>query len=180
MLDEPLPIEADIRKLAVKQAHFKSRFAAQHLSRFAAATENDEAAVQVDFQLGLDEQRRYQLVGKVSCETSVICQRCLDTMPLQLDCDVNIIVVYDDIQAKQLPKAIEPLVVSDGELVDLNEIVEDELLLNMPFTSFHDNENCYAKSQQFLDPNASEPEPEQADEKDNPFSVLQALKKDES
>ena len=126
MLNDPLPTEADIRKLAVKQAKFSNCFAVSHLSRFAAATEQDDAKVSVEFEFGLDEQRRYQLLGKVSCSTLVICQRCLETMPLVLECNVNIVVVYDDIQAKQLPKAIEPLVVADGEVIDLNETSQAE------------------------------------------------------
>ena len=179
MLNEPLPTEADIRKLAVKQAKFSNCFAVSHLSRFAAATEQDDAKVSVEFEFGLDEQRRYQLLGKVSCSTLVICQRCLEAMPLVLECNVNIVVVYDDIQAKQLPKAIEPLVVADGEVIDLNEIVEDELLLNMPFTNFHQNEHCYARSQQFNDPNQPDDSNADAGQSNNPFSVLQTLKDDD-
>ncbi len=178
MFEEPLPKEAEVRKLAVKQAHFKLDFPAKCLARFASVTESDEAQISVDLSFDLDEQRRYQLTGSVSCSTLVICQRCMDTMPLELDCDVNIVVVYDDTDAKQLPKTVEPLVVPDGDLVDLNEVVEDELLLNMPFTSFHEDENCYSKRHEFLDPNAGDlEEAEESDsDKDNPFSVLTQLK----
>jgi len=184
--DEPLPAEAEIRKLAVKGAEFKAGFAAQHLPRFAAATENATAKVNAAFTVGLDDQRRYAINGTVSCETQVVCQRCMGLMPLSVHCELDMIVVYDDVQAKQLPRSIEPLVVADGELVNLNELVEDELLLNMPFTSFHNDENCHAQRHEFLDPNAPAveqtsqnlAEDDQVGKTDNPFSVLSQLKGD--
>lgn len=181
MFDEPLPKESDVRKLALKQSQFESSFEAKHLRRFASATENDQAAVKVSLNFDLDEQRRYHLVGTVDCDTAVICQRCMESMPLQIHCDVDVVIVYDDADAKQLARNVEPLVVADGELIDLNEVVEDELLLNMPFTIFHENETCHSQQHIFLDPNAPAEElvvDESDIKKDNPFSMLSQLKDD--
>jgi uncharacterized protein len=181
MFDEPLPKESDVRKLVIKQAEFESSFSAKHLTRFASATENDQACIHISLRFFLDEQKRYRLSGKVNCETSVICQRCLGPMPLSLDCQLDTIIVNDDEQAKQLPRTIEPLVVADGELIDLNEVVEDELLLNMPYAMLHEDETCYRQQHVFLDPDApaEEPAAQESDvKKDNPFSLLSQLKDD--
>jgi uncharacterized protein len=176
-----LPKESDVRKLVLKQAEFQSSFSAKHLVRFASATENDQACINVSLQFFLDEQKRYRLSGKVNCDTLVICQRCLGPMPLTLSCEVDTIIVNDDEQAKQLPRSIEPLVVADGELIDLNEIVEDELLLNMPYAMLHEDETCYSQQHVFLDPHAPVEETavlESGVKKDNPFSLLSQLKDD--
>lgn len=181
MFDEPLPKESDVRKLALKQSQFEIKFEAKHLTRFASATENDQAAVKVSLSFNLDEQKRYQLFGAVDCDTTVICQRCMGLMPLQIHCDVDVVIVYDDADAKQVPRNIEPLVVADGETIDLNEVVEDELLLNMPFTISHENEDCHSQQHIFLDPNAPAEElvvDESDVKKDNPFSMLSQLKSD--
>lgn len=181
MFDEPLPKESDVRKLALKQTLFELSFEAKHLTRFASTTEKDQAAVIVDLKFDLDEQRRYRLRGTVDCDTAVICQRCMESMPLQIHCDVDIVIVYDDVEAKQLSRDVEPLVVADGELVDLEEVVEDELLLNMPFTVFHENEKCHSQHHEFLDPAVPAEKLKAAEldaKKDNPFSMLSQLKDD--
>jgi uncharacterized protein len=174
-----LPKESDVRKLVLKQAEFESSFSAKHLVRFASATENDQAQIVLSLRFFLDEQKRYHLLGEVNCETSVICQRCLGSMPLSLHCKVDTIIVNDDEQAKQLPRNIEPLVVADGELIDLNEVVEDELLLNMPYAMVHENDSCYSQQHIFLDPNAPVEKSSAVEsdvKKDNPFSLLSQLK----
>ena len=68
---------------------------------------------------------------------------------------------------------MDPLIVGEDELMDLNEVVEDELLLNMPFVAYHDPDKCSGKQQYEF---SAEEETAPVEEKENPFSVLEQLK----
>lgn len=173
MQNDPLPQEADLRKLAQRGAVFKANVSAASLPRFEAVVVDGKGSVAVDLELGIDEQRIRFLQGTITCETSVICQRCMEPMPLSIHADVHLGIVWDEIEAQQLPKAIDPLVLTEDELVNLNELVEEELLLNMPFVSYHEVDECSAA--QSFTTGTAEQEPVVA-EKVSPFSVLESLK----
>lgn len=173
MQNDPLPQEADLRKLAQRGAIFKANISVASLPRLEAVVVDGTGRVAVDLELGIDEQRVRFLKGTVACETSVICQRCVGPMPLSIDAEVHLGIVWDEIEAQQLPKDIDPLVLAEDESVDLNELVEEELLLNMPFVSYHEVDECSA-AQSFTTASADQ-EPVVA-EKVSPFSVLESLK----
>jgi hypothetical protein len=77
--------------------------------------------------------------------------------------------VHKEEHAERLPEDADYLVVEEQDVV-LAEIIEDELLLNIPFTPMHDDCDSLPFEQ---------PEEETAPEpvKENPFLVLAALKK---
>lgn len=74
--------------------------------------------------------------GNVSCDLQIFCQRCLAPMPWAVDSDIDAVVVADDQAAQQVPRHLDIAMAEDGEL-NLYEFIEDELLLSLPFTSFH-------------------------------------------
>lgn len=172
MFDEPLPKQADLRKLASRQAHFSVHLDAAQLPRFAGAIVDGQGVVDAELQLGVNEQYVRYLQGTVSCTTQVVCQRCMEPMPITIHSDVLLGIVWDEAEARNLPKAMDPLIVAEDELVDLNEVVEDELLLAMPFASYHDPDQCGGKQ---VYQSGEEQAPASA-KKENPFSVLAQLK----
>jgi uncharacterized protein len=175
MFDEPLPKEADLRKLATREASFHATLDASLLPRFSGAAFEGAGLIKADLHLGVDEQRVRYIKGTIDCETQLVCQRCMQPMPVHIHSDVNLGIMWDETEAKQLSKSMDPLIVGEDELVDLNEVIEDELLLNMPFVSYHDDENCSQQSYSFSD-EATEKLISTENEKDNPFSVLAGLK----
>lgn len=171
MNDEPLPKQADLRKLAAKQAHFDVHIHVSQLPRFSGVVVDKQGEITADLHFGIDEQKIRYIKGTVSCNTQVVCQRCLKPVDIQVHSDVELGIVWDEVQAKQLPKAMDPIIVADGELVDLNEVIVEELLLSMPFVSYHDYDcGIQQDSAVFSDFE------EVIEEKENPFSVLEQLK----
>jgi uncharacterized protein len=180
MFDEPLPKEADLRKLAVREAHFKASLSAKILPRFSEVVFEGAGRIDVDLHLGVDAQRVRFLRGTIDCDTQLLCQRCMQPMPVQIHADVNLGVMWDELEAQHLSKSMDPLVSGEDETVNLNTVVEDELLINMPFVSYHDTATCNdQQNYSFADPAAKMAEevakPEKT-EKKNPFSVLESLK----
>ena len=176
-LNEPLPSAADLRKLAAKGARFDTSFEVGVLPRIAGMLFEKTGQVRVDLHLGVDQQRVRYLQGRIECDAEIICQRCMTPMPIAIRCDVFLGVAWDEIEAKQLPKAMDPLIVGEDEWADLNEVVEDELLLNMPFVSYHNTSECN-DGVKYSFGNAKTAVAVKQDQKKNPFDVLAQLKAD--
>lgn len=175
MINEPLPKAADLRKLVKREASFDAEFAVKQLPRVAGAVFEQVGTVHAQLHLGIDEYRVKYLRGTIDCKTQLLCQRCMQAMPATIHADANLGIVWDEIAAKQLENSVDPLIVAEDELMDLNEIVEDELLINMPFVSYHDPEDCPGEQSYSFGSKETEAALEEA-EKENPFSVLEQLK----
>lgn len=172
MLNEPLPKQAELRKLAIKQADFRVSSDLTAFPRFAGAVVDGQGVVEAQLHLSLDEQHRTLVDGTLHCTTKMVCQRCMEPMAVEFSATIALAVVRDDVQARNLSKDREPLLVEEEALTDLNELLEDELLLAMPFVSYHKPEECSAKSRY---ESFAEHAPVE-EKKENPFSVLASLK----
>jgi uncharacterized protein len=93
-------------------------------------------------------------------------------MPVHIETDNLLAVVWDDDYARQLPHSLEPLIVEEGPC-NLWELVEDELILGLPAFSYHEARDCNK-----ILAGISEPPPPdgKCGGKPNPFNVLAQLK----
>lgn len=176
MLTEQLPKQVNPRKLAAQGISINAKLPLDSLPRLLGILENDRGEIEVDLRFDRDEQGLYCISGSIKTIVDVVCQRCLETMSVALDCNVALAVVWDDVDARQLPKEYEPLVVGEDSL-DLYEMVEDEILLSLPFVNYHEPAECKGK-QRFSTNPKSEGEVKAA--KENPFGVLEKLKSNKS
>jgi uncharacterized protein len=176
MLTEPLPTILDVRKAAAREVSVSGAVALSGLSRLQdMLSVNDghdghhDGRIEAFFRFYRDEENRFIVAVKVAAELAVLCQRCLETMPVSVRSENRLAIVGDDDTARQLPTALDPWVV-EGEFGDLWALVEDELILALPVVAYHDTEAC----KQLLD---AYRRPPVADENgDNPFKVLERLK----
>ena len=73
---------------------------------------------------------------------------------------------------------MEPLIVGE-ELINLAEIVSDELILGLPSVNYHEPVDCKQEvGFSSIDPDAADIEETAAEEKENPFQILEKLKLD--
>lgn len=109
--------------------------------------------------------------GNVTLE----CQRCMDTMVWPIDSHSQVQVVQTqealDVISEQEPDDLDdkPDCIMGSPRLDVLELVEDELILSLPYVSKHDV--CPSLEQQ----------PEETDidlDQPSPFAVLSQLKKD--
>lgn len=168
--EKRLPRLVEPRKLATAFANFQRVIDAEDLPRLREVASNIES-VSVDIDFGRDEQGRPELSGDINAVFELECQRCLEPMTLTISKQVRLAIVWDEAQAKALPKTLDPWIVGEGE-ADLAAILEEEILLDLPVVARH-AEDC-------LDPtllSAGEADEEEAT-KPSPFSVLAGLKGD--
>lgn len=171
MAEAQLPRRVDAVKLVMVNQQFNADIDSKQLTRLNEAVEDCIAPVHCEIQFGRDQENHRLLQG--SCNTSVvmICQRCLGNVTIPLASRFQLGLVYDNDQARQLPKRFEPVEVDENGQLDLWTVMEDEVLLALPMFPAHPEGDC-----QFKQP---EPMPETTDSDDkrsNPFDVLAKLK----
>lgn len=127
----------------------------------------DELAV-VDLQFGVDEQGVTYLKGQLKAPLTLTCQRCLEAFSYEIISDFVLGIVNTLDEANALPEHYEPALAADGHLA-LRELIEDEIILNLPIIPRHELEQCKVKLP------LSDSEWEQGKGK-NPFHVLASLK----
>jgi uncharacterized protein len=79
--------------------------------------------------------------------------------------------VWSDDEAGRLPKHLEPYIVGEGPQ-DIRDLIEDELILCIPYASYHEQDDCAGNYRSI----ATEIDEEEQTEKPNPFKVLEQLK----
>ncbi|WP_159268395.1 YceD family protein [Zhongshania aliphaticivorans] len=170
MQRQPLPKFVDARKFVVSGMEIHAYRQVAGLDRFVAGLANDSGSVDIDLRFFRDEQGFKCIQGKAVAQVEVICQRCLNPMPTCIEAEFNLAIVWTDEQAKALPKSLDPLILEEESLV-LADLLQEELIINTPFVSYHDEE-C----REFI----PEPEPVEVvsdqEENDKPFAILGKIK----
>jgi uncharacterized protein len=140
------------------------------MTRLAASLVSPEGEAQVHIKFGIEDKIRFSK-GKVTAELSVQCQRCLEPFMYELSSDFAFGIVNTDAKAKELPAHFDPVLVTDDSL-NLAEMIEEELIINLPIVLMHDPKDCKVKMPVVVleDPEAAQPK------KVNPFTVIESLK----
>lgn len=110
-----------------------------------------------------DTLGRPSLSLKVQATLQLRCQRCLDPLPLGVDSDSLLVLAASQAEIDADPESVDaPDRVLAGHEMRVAELVEDELILAVPYAPRH--EDCAA----------AEVEPP-AEEKSSPFAGLKGL-----
>jgi uncharacterized metal-binding protein YceD (DUF177 family) len=98
-----------------------------------------DCAVLGDLRFGFaDEKRRIPMVsGRATADVAAVCQRCLEPFQLQLEIEPKLLLLemqqaadgYDDYEVWEL----------DEQTLQPQDIVEELLIMAMPFSAMHDN-----------------------------------------
>lgn len=171
MAEAQLPKRVDAVKLVDVNQQFNAKIDSENLTRLREAVVDCNEPVHVEIEFQRDQDKNRLLVG--SCTTSVVmtCQRCLGDVTVPVESSFQLGLVFDDEQARHLPKSLEPVELEEEGHLDLWTVLEDEVLLALPSFPMHDDHECQVRQ--------PEPEPEFTDsdvKRPNPFDVLAKLK----
>lgn len=174
MAEALIPKRIDAVKLVKVNQSFNAAIDQNNLTRLNEAVVRclEPVTCEVEFLQAADKQRLMR--GK--CHTSVVmnCQRCLGEVTYPIDSEFEIGLVFNDEQASQLPRTLEPVELDENGQLDLWTVLEDEVLLALPMFPMHAENECQAEVI-----TVSEPEAEttnSSDERPNPFAALAKLK----
>jgi uncharacterized protein len=165
-----LPRQVDIRRLIAANVSLMASEPLTSFRRLGGMLEADTGSVEVQLHFFIDEQRLRRIDGAVQATVMVTCQRCLQPMPVAIDSRFAVAAVWNDEEGEHLPRHVDPYIVGE-EPQDIRDLIEDELIISVPYVSYHSEGPCAEQAAQ-----GDEAEPVAEERRENPFSVLGQLK----
>jgi DUF177 domain-containing protein len=118
----------------------------ERLPRLSDILRSSEGEVSYLLEGDADPDGRLFLVLRVQADLELICQRCMGEMQQKVSLDTRYLLTESDVDAAQFEKNMGmreglEVLLAQGPL-NLESLVEDEILLALPFSPRHDEENC--------------------------------------
>ena len=141
MLTSRLPDRVEPYKLAARAERLEGLVALAGFERLAEQVGAQSGECQVWLDFAIDSQGRREIRGRLEAELQLPCRRCLEPMAQRVESEFLLGMVTSDTLAAELPSSHEPVLVEDEQL-NLLAVVEDELLLSLPQSVYHDEAHC--------------------------------------
>ena len=178
MSDQPseprFPVYVDTRRVFEAQSEFSGNIALDRLPRLKEHLVNEAGDVEATLRFFIGDYGDREISGHVKAALEVPCQRCLEPLAIEVEDQVHLALVKNDEQAAKLRAELDPWICAEIKL-QLAELVEEQILLSLPIVCMHSADEC----RQQLNYASETPEVEQGktERRDNPFAVLEELKK---
>jgi len=169
--DEPLRYV----ELARQGARIERSLAGNDLPRWSQLVDGAEHEwhVQAVLEFSIDDRGLIWAKGRYESRAGLLCTRCSEVLEHVFSGEISACIVDNESRADELAADCDVLI-AEGGLVSLAEIVEDELLLAVP-EQLCDTSEC-ERLLPLSYPAAGAEAPTADDEKENPFEVLARLK----
>ena len=92
----------------------------------------------------VDQRGSLSLRLTVSGEVGLTCQRCLGEMPYGVEVERTLYLARNEAEMERLDALPDSDAIQPGETLSLVELVEDEVLLSLPFAPMHAEGKCPA------------------------------------
>lgn len=165
-----LPRVVDARKLVQREQRLDGIVPESALDRLTAAVESIDGDIRAELTFARDLEGHRVVDGGLHCRVQLLCQRCLQPVPEEIEAAFRWGVVWSEEQGKALPKDMDP-VLQEGDELDLYQVLEEEILLNLPMVAYH-REECVARDRFHYGDEAEGV----GEQRENPFKVLEQLK----
>ena len=133
----------DALKLAAENETLSGVLDARALDRVADRLAAGRDAVNIEWRIegGRDALRRPELVVAIEGKLPLVCQRCLQPFDAPIAQETHLLLARDDDELKTLDAEQSEAVLA-AALVDARTLVEDEVLLSLPFAPHHAEGEC--------------------------------------
>ncbi|MDF2940444.1 MAG: hypothetical protein K0R66_1086 [Gammaproteobacteria bacterium] len=165
-----LPIKIDPLSYARASRQVKGSLEFSAMPRLVEVLADKQGEAQFELNFKVDEEGFVVIGVSVEAALPLICQRCLKAYLHKLTLNSELSPVTDEAKVKDLPSRYEAWPLSEEQTISPIEILEEELLLNLPLVPMHSQADCSAAK---LLANSTS-EKEQATHK--PFEILKKLK----
>ncbi|MFT7414340.1 MAG: hypothetical protein ACI9FO_000999 [Methylophagaceae bacterium] len=171
-MHQKLPKDIDPFRLAQNGLRFEGTLPVSIMQRLVGSLADTDGQVAVTMNFDVDETGLPYMHGKFSSKLSLICERCMTPMPVNVDVECYLAILKNERKVEGLAELYDPWIVENNDLIALSSVVEDELILALPLVPRHDHA-CLPKEAWYrgddIDENAKE-------KKVSPFDVLASLK----
>jgi len=151
-------------ELAANQGHISGDMQAQQCDRLLEViAAGQQAKLNIHYELKGDTNRFHlpSMHLLVNASLPLVCQRCLE--PMQLDLSLSFDYVVSESEPEPFDGDEDVDWIESSQEMDLNALIEDELLIAIPYAPMH--------------PDACKPLKMESGEKYSPFSALKDLVK---
>jgi uncharacterized protein len=160
----------DALKLSASGEALAGSVDARALPRLVDRLAEDAGPARIDWRLvgGSDGQRRPLVTLTLAGSVPLVCQRCLQIFEAGVNQTTQLLLARSEAELKRLD-AEEAEAILASERLDPLALVEDELLLSLPFSPRHGEGECEAAP--------GVPAPQKSEGRVAPFGKLSQLKK---
>lgn len=147
-----LPKQIDPLHLCDRGARLEGEVALAGLKRVAEVTHEKTGVIKISLEFARDKQGFRTICGKIAGHLQLVCQRCMQPLTYPLDIAVKLSPVMTEAQAKNLqglPKDFDALIV-DSESMLLADMIEEEIILNLPIIANHEAGKCPVELPDYL------------------------------
>ena len=168
-----LPVRFDPYQFVSNETILHGELPIKQFERLSDALVTSTGSVDIALQFHRIGSWRNCVSGDCKTKVILICQRCLRECEHQISSEIRLGFVDKESSLERLPDDIEPFMMNDEKTIHLVDLLEDDLLLQIPLTPMHANrDNCDPDMTKYEVSEAEEPE---APKRENPFSVLKKL-----
>ena len=132
-----LPKKINFFNFAKKEVKLNGDYRVSELSRLSEIASNENDKVEVDLSFHLVNGRIPCVEGIIKSILVLDCQRCLDSLQVDLKVPFNIAFARNEFQADSLDDKFEIYLIGEEEL-DIENLITDEILLSIPMAPSHD------------------------------------------
>lgn len=172
MASEPSSPRLNVARLARTGSSWRGALAAAAFERLGRS--HDASDVQVSLDFTVDDQGRPRVTGRCRLTTEICCGRCAEEVAVDVDSDIDFRVVATEAEAGALTPDIDA-VVCNGPTMRIAELIEDDLLLNMPEIGCADRDSC-PNASQFREPGSEVEGEGEGMSRESPFAAIKSLK----
>ena len=160
-------------KLANKEGELKFNWSVASLERLSGVLFSDKGWVKVALSGQFDHRRRSLITAVITAELTLECQTSFEPIEYRVGKEVTYCMVVAESQFNEAEEEYEAVLVEDGYL-DIMQVIEDELILSVPLVA---NKSVEETGQNMSFGVLDEVEIARQEKAENPFSVLENLKK---
>lgn len=167
LMEQGPPQFVDPRRLAANRDVISGTFNVADMLRVKDLLSANTGCLEFELSFDKDQRHRVLITGHYRCPVLIMqCQRCLQSIEVEVESDVKVTLIANEDEAAQLAKDIEPLVI-EGKELSLLDFFEDELILALPLAPRHETDECHSKENEAI---------EEGSETQRPFAMLKNLK----
>lgn len=172
-MHQKLPKEIDPFRFSQNGLKLDGQLPLKDMPRLTGLLQSDQGNVDLKMAFDIDEISTPYMRGEFKTSVSIICERCMEPMMLDLNVTCLLAMVVGEQKVEGLAEQYDPWILENKDPVLLSTVIEDELILSLPLVPKH-NEVCIAD--EAWSSIGDEQIEDEMDKPVSPFAVLSGLK----
>jgi len=133
--------KTDIANLVGAGVAVDAELSISELPRVAVAVLPESGPIRAGFSFEKTDSGIVLMNGELHGSVELTCQRCLERIRIEIDDQLRLALLASEMDESKVPQGYELLIIPGGEL-RLADLIEDEVLLELPLSARHPDGDC--------------------------------------